>query len=63
MVYKKLLIMSLSKSQDNFLSAVMIGENVWLKGKAGTGKSYITRLALSRLKSPEGLRIIQPVKN
>lgn len=36
----------LSKSQSEFLKLVLEGENVFLSGKAGTGKSFITKEAI-----------------
>jgi ATP-dependent exoDNAse (exonuclease V) alpha subunit len=37
--------------QDAFLEAVLAGKNAYLSGKAGTGKSYITRKAINDLKA------------
>lgn len=39
----------LSKMQQEFLDAVDAGQNVFLTGKAGTGKSYVTKLAMKGL--------------
>jgi len=41
--------MSLSKSQQIFFDAAMLGQNVWLKGKAGTGKTWVTKLVVKAL--------------
>lgn len=41
----------LSTGQATFLEKVMSGENVFLTGKAGTGKSYITKEAIRQLKA------------
>lgn len=47
---------TLSPDQEAFLQAVESGLNVRLGGKAGTGKSFITRLAMERLKA-KGKRV------
>lgn len=47
----------LSKSQRIFYDAVMTGQNVWLKGKAGTGKTWITKLVVEALES-RGKKVI-----
>lgn len=41
--------MSLSKSQEKFFDAAMTGHNIVLSGKAGTGKTYITKLVVKAL--------------
>jgi len=41
--------LQLSKSQDEFLRRVLAGESVYLDGKAGTGKSFITKMAIQKL--------------
>lgn len=41
----------LSEGQQAFLSEVMAGANVFLTGKAGTGKSFIVRRAMDELKT------------
>lgn len=43
--------MDLAKKQQEFLDAVSNGDNVYLTGKAGTGKSYITKLAIELLQN------------
>lgn len=40
-----------SKSQQKFYDAAMVGENVWLKGKAGTGKSWVTKQVIQALEA------------
>ncbi|WPU91832.1 DEAD/DEAH box helicase [Mucilaginibacter sabulilitoris] len=42
--------MKLSKNQDLFLKAVLSGKNVFLTGKAGTGKSFVVSQAIEQLK-------------
>lgn len=39
------------KKQKEFLDSVLNGENVFLTGKAGTGKSYIVKKAIQELKA------------
>lgn len=46
-----------SPAQVEFLEAVNSGENLFLTGKAGTGKSYIVKRAIETLKS-EGYKIL-----
>lgn len=46
----------LSEDQQEFINAVNQGHNIRLNGKAGTGKSFVTRLAMDALKS-QGKRI------
>jgi len=41
--------MNHSKNQQEFLQAVLDGKNVFLTGKAGTGKSHITKVAMTEL--------------
>lgn len=41
--------MNPSKSQQKFLDAALIGHNILLSGKAGSGKTFITKLAMSKL--------------
>lgn len=41
--------MNLSNDQQIFFDAVMNGENVFLSGKAGTGKSFITKHVIKEL--------------
>jgi ATP-dependent exoDNAse (exonuclease V) alpha subunit len=48
--------MTLSDDQNTFLEAVDAGKNVFLTGKAGTGKSHVTREAMRQLKE-NGLRV------
>jgi Cdc6-like AAA superfamily ATPase len=42
--------MQLSSKQDLFLKSVLAGKNVFLTGKAGTGKSFVTKKAIETLK-------------
>lgn len=42
--------MNLSSKQSVFLDAVDAGESVFLTGKAGTGKSFVVKLAIQKLK-------------
>ncbi|MBB6109750.1 Helicase [Mucilaginibacter lappiensis] len=42
--------MQLSKKQELFLSSILDGKNVFLTGKAGTGKSFVVNLAIELLK-------------
>ena len=42
--------MSLATQQQRFIDAVNNGENVYLTGKAGTGKSFVTKTAIDLLK-------------
>lgn len=42
--------MSLTTQQQRFIDAVNNGENVYLTGKAGTGKSFVTKTAIDLLK-------------
>lgn len=41
----------LAKKQEEFLSLIEEGKNVFLTGKAGTGKSFVVKLAIEKLKS------------
>lgn len=41
--------MSLSNGQSRFLEMLMAGKNIFLTGKAGTGKSFITKEGISQL--------------
>jgi len=41
--------MNLSSKQSEFLNAVESGKNVFLTGKAGTGKSFVVRQAMEKL--------------
>lgn len=41
---------NLSADQERFINAVLEGKNIFLTGKAGTGKSYVTKLAMKLLK-------------
>jgi ATP-dependent exoDNAse (exonuclease V) alpha subunit len=45
-----ILKMQLSKKQDLFLTSILAGKNVFLTGKAGTGKSFVVKKAMSDLK-------------
>jgi ATP-dependent DNA helicase PIF1 len=49
--------MEYSKGQQSFLFRVLAGENIFLTGKAGTGKSTIVRKAISKLQS-QGRNIV-----
>lgn len=42
-------IVKYSTGQQEFLSAVLSGESVYLDGKAGTGKSFIVKEAIRKL--------------
>lgn len=42
--------MSLATQQQRFIDAVNNGENVYLTGKAGTGKSFVTKTAIDSLR-------------
>lgn len=42
--------MSYSEKQKTFVESVLSGENIFLTGKAGTGKSYIVKKAIELLK-------------
>lgn len=42
--------MNYSKNQDKFMEHVIKGDNVFLTGKAGTGKSFIVKEAIKKLK-------------
>lgn len=42
--------MTLSTNQQTFLDHVLNGYNIFLTGKAGTGKSFITTYAIEQLK-------------
>lgn len=46
----------LSKDQKTFIDKALYGENIFLTGKAGTGKSYVVKLAMETLKK-EGKRV------
>jgi len=48
---------TLSTKQQHFLSAVKNGKNIFLTGKAGTGKSHVVQSAIQMLKN-EGKNII-----
>lgn len=41
--------MNLATKQQEFIDAVLNGENIYLTGKAGTGKSHVTKLAIDIL--------------
>lgn len=43
----------LTKGQQQFFDDVMAGKSVFLQGKAGTGKTYITKLVVEALKKAE----------
>lgn len=47
---------TLSQDQQKFITAVSEGKNIFLTGKAGTGKSHVTRAAMQLLKK-KGLRV------
>jgi ATP-dependent DNA helicase PIF1 len=47
---------TLSQDQQKFIDAVEEGKNIFLTGKAGTGKSHVTRAAMQLLKD-KGLRV------
>lgn len=47
----------LTEAQECFIGTVIEGRNVFLTGKAGTGKSFIVRQAIKELKS-EGRKVI-----
>lgn len=49
--------MNYSKNQNKFMEHVIKGDNVFLTGKAGTGKSFIVKEAIKLLKS-KGEKII-----
>lgn len=49
--------MTLSTKQQVFISHVMAGDNVYLTGEAGTGKSWIVKLAIEELKK-QGKKVI-----
>lgn len=49
--------MSLSTKQSKFLDAVLAGQNVFLTGKAGTGKTFVVKEAM-RLMKAKGKKII-----
>ncbi|MCZ4244935.1 ATP-dependent DNA helicase [Pedobacter punctiformis] len=49
--------MSLSTKQSDFLDAVLAGQNVFLTGKAGTGKTFVVKEAM-RLMKANGKKII-----
>ncbi|MDQ1139463.1 ATP-dependent DNA helicase [Pedobacter agri] len=42
--------MSLSTKQSDFLEAVLAGQNVFLTGKAGTGKTFVVKKAMEELR-------------
>ncbi|NII81702.1 MULTISPECIES: ATP-dependent RecD-like DNA helicase [unclassified Pedobacter] len=42
--------MSLSTKQSDFLGAVLAGQNVFLTGKAGTGKTFVVKKAIEELR-------------
>lgn len=47
---------TLSEDQQLFVDAVMLGRNVFLSGKAGTGKSHVTKYVM-RLLHEKGLKV------
>ena len=47
----------LTESQNTFLNAALEGENIFLTGKAGTGKSYIVKQVIQALKK-EGKQVV-----
>jgi ATP-dependent DNA helicase PIF1 len=47
----------LSKDQKTFLDSVIAGENIFLTGKAGTGKSYVVKEAIKKLKK-DGKKVV-----
>ncbi|WP_114937541.1 ATP-dependent DNA helicase [Mucilaginibacter endophyticus] len=49
--------MQLSSKQDLFLQSVLAGKNLFLTGKAGTGKTFIVKKAIEALKE-DGKRIV-----
>jgi ATP-dependent DNA helicase PIF1 len=42
--------MTLSTKQSDFLDAVLAGKNVFLTGKAGTGKTFVVKKAIEKLR-------------
>ena len=40
----------LTKGQQEFYDAVLNGESIFLNGKAGTGKTFITKIVMEALK-------------
>ena len=49
--------LKLANKQNFFIERVLAGENVFLTGKAGTGKSFITQLAIKKLQE-RGKKVI-----
>lgn len=49
--------MTYSTKQNDFITTVLAGKNVFLSGKAGTGKSFITKEAIKLLQD-KGLNVI-----
>lgn len=43
----------LTPGQEEFMTALMTGKNIFLTGKAGTGKSFVTKHAIAKLKEAE----------
>lgn len=43
--------MDLSKKQADFLNAALSGENIFLTGKAGTGKTFVVKKAIEQLRA------------
>jgi len=48
---------NLSEDHKKFIDAVEAGKNVFLTGKAGTGKSHVTKLAMAILED-KGLKVV-----
>ena len=44
-------------SQQSFLDVAMLGHNIALLGKAGTGKTYVLNRVISLLKSCKRLQV------
>ena len=47
----------LNASQQSFLDVAMLGHNIALLGKAGTGKTYVLNRVISLLKSSKRLQV------
>jgi len=55
------IFMNLSKSQQIFMDAIMQGKNIFLTGKAGTGKSTVTKRAIKELqKKGKNVLVVAP---
>ncbi|HSH24393.1 MAG TPA: DEAD/DEAH box helicase [Massilibacterium sp.] len=52
--------MKLSKKQQEFYDLALRGKNVFLSGKAGTGKSFVSKLVINELAKKKNIAVVAP---